>query len=205
VSGSIHLCAGRPWFPDCYISVAIIVGWLRLEGRDLKRKLTMTQIVHQQNVRLSNTRRVHGTRGFTLIEVIIVLLIGSVLTAMAIPQIKSQMYAYRLNSAVTMAKWAIQSTRFQALMKGYPYQVVFTASSNTYQIQNLPSGTTYANVGGSVPLAAWPMTFSANTTLQFSPNGSVTASVGALSFTITYQGTTKTITVSNYGNVTVTP
>ncbi|MBZ5643080.1 MAG: prepilin-type N-terminal cleavage/methylation domain-containing protein [Acidobacteriia bacterium] len=151
-------------------------------------------------------RRLSGNaRGFSLIEIVIVLLVGSILTAMAIPQVKSSLNTYRLNSAVAMAKWSIQSTRFQALMKGYPYQVAFSATNFNYQIQNLPSGTTYSNVGGTVPLASWPMTLSANTTLRFLPNGSVNAPVGGLSFNITYQGTTKTITVSNYGNVTVTP
>ncbi len=138
-----------------------------------------------------------------MIEVVIVLAVGSILTAMAIPQIKSGLYSYRLNSAVAMAKWAIQSTRFQALMKGYPYQVVFNAANVNYQIQNLPSGSTYVNVGNTVPLAAWPMTFNQNTTINFKPNGMVTATVGSNVFTITYQGTTKTITVSNYGNVSV--
>lgn len=138
-----------------------------------------------------------------MVELVIVLLIGTVMTAIAIPQVKSQVYSYRLNSAVAMAKWAIQSTRFQALKQGYPYQVAFTASSQTYQIQNLPSGTTYQNVGTAVPLAAWPMTVSADTTINFKPNGIVNATVGSNSFTITYQGTTKTIAVSNYGNVTV--
>lgn len=138
-----------------------------------------------------------------MIEVVIVLAVGSILTAMAIPQIQSGLYNYRLNSAVAMAKWAIQSTRFQALMKGYPYQVVFNAANVNYQIQNLPSGSTYVNVGSTVPLAAWPMTFNQNTTINFKPNGMVTATVGSNVFTITYQGTTKTITVSNYGNVSV--
>ncbi|HLJ24168.1 MAG TPA: GspH/FimT family pseudopilin [Candidatus Acidoferrales bacterium] len=148
-------------------------------------------------------RKARRDRGYSLVELVIVMLIGTVLTAMAIPQVKSQVYSYRLNSAVAMAKWAIQSTRFQALREGYPFQVAFTASSQTYQIQDLPSGTTYQNVGGVVPLAAWPMTFSADTTINFKPNGMVTATVGSNSFTITYQGTTKTITVSNYGNVKV--
>jgi hypothetical protein len=44
---------------------------------------------------------------------------------------------------------------------------------------------------------------STNTTINFKPNGAVTTSIGTNTFTITYMGTTKTITVSNYGNVTV--
>lgn len=142
-------------------------------------------------------------RGYTMLEVVMVIMIGSILTAIAAPQVKSSVNYYRLNSAVAMAKWSIQSTRFQALMKGYRYQVAFTASTQTYQIQNLPSGTTYANVGTSVPLSSWPMTVNQDTTINFQPNGMVTATVGSNSFTITYQGSTKTITVSNYGNVTV--
>jgi Tfp pilus assembly protein FimT len=148
-------------------------------------------------------KRFGSERGFTMVEMFMVMVIGIILTAVAVPQIKSQVYNFRLNSAVAMAKWAIQSTRFQALMKGYPYQVAFSASNTNYQIQNLPSGTTYQNVGTAVPLASWPMTFSADTTINFKPNGMVTVTVGSNSFTITYQGTTKTITVSNYGNVTV--
>jgi prepilin-type N-terminal cleavage/methylation domain-containing protein len=159
--------------------------------------------------KISKTSAVHrydedtGARGFTLIELIIVLLIGTILTAMAVPQVKTQMNYHRLNSAVAMAKWAIQSTRFQALAKGYPYQVVFSATNVNYQIQNLPTGAVYQNIGTVVPLASWPMTFNADTTISFKPNGAVTATVGSNVFTITYQGTTKTITVSNYGNVTV--
>ena len=151
----------------------------------------------------SSVRSAGSRRGFTLIEVIMAMLVGLILTAIAIPQVKSAVYSYRLNSAVSMAQWAIQSTRFQALQQGYPYQVVFTASTMSYQIQNLPSGSTYVNVGSPVPLSAWTMTFSQNTTINFKPNGMVTATVGSNVFTITYQGTTHTITVSNYGNVTV--
>jgi len=161
-------------------------------------------IVVQHNEDESFTAKSSGrARGFTMLELVIVLAVGSILTAMAIPQVRSGLYSYRLNSAVAMAKWAIQSTRFQALMKGYPYQVVFSAANTNYQIQNLPSGTTYANVGSVVPLAGSPMTVNQDATINFLPNGFVTSSV--TSFTITYQGMTKTIAVSNYGNVSVTP
>jgi prepilin-type N-terminal cleavage/methylation domain-containing protein len=142
-------------------------------------------------------------RGYTMLEVVMVIMIGSILTAIAAPQVKSGVNSYRLNSAVAMAKWAIQSTRFQALMKGYPHQVVFTASTNSYQIQNLPSGATYQNVGSSVPLASWPMTFNQDTTVRFLPNGFVQIQAGASPFSITYQGACQTVSVSNYGNVGV--
>ena len=84
--------------------------------------------------------------------------------------------------------------------------MVFTASTAQYQIQNLTPGSgSYANVGSAVPLSASPVTMTPNTTLQFKPDGAVAATVGGLSFTISYQGTTETITVTNYGNVSVTP
>jgi prepilin-type N-terminal cleavage/methylation domain-containing protein len=158
---------------------------------------------HQLKRNQVQSRRFASTRGFTLIEISLVVMITLILTAISLPQIKSQVNSYRLNSAVAMAKWSIQSTRFQALEKGYPYQTVFTAATANYQIQNLPSGVTYLNVGTAIPLASWPMTFSADTTINFKPNGSVSATVGSNVFTITYQGITKTLTVSNYGNVTV--
>jgi len=142
--------------------------------------------------------------GYSLIEIMVAMLVGSILTAMAIPQVRSQTYQYRLQGAIASATWAIQSTRYQSLTEGYPYQVVFTQANNQYQIQSLPAGaTTYANVGSAVPLTASPVTLSQNTTMQFLPNGSVTASVGAQNFTITYQGFCQKVNVTNYGNISV--
>lgn len=144
--------------------------------------------------------------GYSLVELIMGLLIGTILTAMAVPQVKTIQDQYRLRGAVASATWAIQSTRFQALMAGYPYQVVLTKSTNSYQIQNLPPGAAaYANVGGAVPISGSNVSMNQDTTLQFQPNGTITATKGALNFTLTYSGSTKTITVSNYGNISVTP
>ena len=150
-------------------------------------------------------RRFPGNaRGFTMMEIVMVLLIGTVLTAIAIPQVRSGVYRYRLQAAVASSTWAIQSTRYQALMEGYPYQVVFTSSNNSYQIQNLPTGAgAYANVGTAVPLSGSAVILSANTTLQFKPDGFVSAPVGALNFTITYQGVCQRVTVTNYANITL--
>lgn len=144
------------------------------------------------------------SHGFTLIEVIMALLVGTILTAIAIPQIKRSVNSYRLTSEVDMITWAIQSTRFQSLMQGYAYQVVFTKASNSYQIQNEPVGTTtFANVGNSVPMSSSAVTLDQDMTIQVKPNGSASVTVGTPPLSVTYQGTTKQITVTNYGNVLV--
>ena len=145
-------------------------------------------------------------RGFTIAEITVAVMIGLILSAMTAPTIVSSMNWYRLQGAIDSATWAIQSTRFQALMAGYPYQVVFTKANNRYQIQNLPAGApAYANVGTVVPLSGSNISLNQDTTLRFSPNGSVSVPTGASTFTITYNGTTKSITVSTYGNVKITP
>ncbi len=143
-------------------------------------------------------------RGYTMIEIVMAVGVSSILTLMAIPQVKSLVYNYRLQGAVASCTWAIQSTRYQALQQGYPYQVAFKASTGTYQIQNeAPPATTYSNVGSAIPISGSSITVNQDTTLQFKPNGAVTAATGALTFTLTYQGMTKTVTVSTYGNVKV--
>jgi prepilin-type N-terminal cleavage/methylation domain-containing protein len=142
-------------------------------------------------------------RGFTMLEITIVLAVTGITAAMAIPHIQSGMNSYRLHGAMANATWAIQSTRYQALMQGYPYQVVFSATNKTYQIQDLPSGTTYLNVGNAVPLSGSKISLNADTTLTFKPNGFVNDPNNLYYFTITYNGLCQKATVSNYANITL--
>jgi prepilin-type N-terminal cleavage/methylation domain-containing protein len=172
---------------------------------DLKEGSSL--MIDSQQRDKSLIRRPSGrARGFTLIEVMIVLLIGSILTAMAIPQVRSGIYRYRLQGAVASSTWAIQSTRYQSLRDGIQYQVVFTKATNSYQIQSsTDGGATFTNVTGTsaVPLSGSATVLNQNTTLRFKPNGFVSAPVGALNFTLTYQGLCQKVTVSNYANITL--
>jgi Tfp pilus assembly protein FimT len=150
------------------------------------------------------SKRCNRTCGFTVVELLLVVAIGLILTAMAIPEIKSLVSRFRLQGAIASSTWAIQSTRYQALQLGYPFQVVFTASNNSYQIQSSPlNNATYTNVGTSVPFSGSATTLSANTTLQFKPNGFVSATAGALNFTMSYQGLCQKATVTNYANISL--
>jgi len=152
-------------------------------------------------------------RGTTMIELTMVLLIAGITAGFALPIVQTTVNKYQLKGAVANATWAIQSTRFQALMEGYPYQVTFSQSASSvspsYQIASEPTGTsTYSNVGSSVPMSGKPVALGATTVFQFQPNGTVAtspASSAPYTFTISYQGTTETITVSNYGNIDVNP
>lgn len=150
--------------------------------------------------------------GFTMIELSIAILIIGALSAMAVPVVTSAVNQYRLRSAVANATWAIQSTRFQSLMESYPFQVTIAgdASGNnpTYQIASEPPGSgSFANVGGPVPILSKAASINQPTVIQFKPNGTVTVTQNgssATNFQISYQGYSNTITVSNYGNVSIT-
>jgi Tfp pilus assembly protein FimT len=149
--------------------------------------------------------------GFTLIQMVMVLLITMILMGFAVFAIQGALGNYRLHNAVASATWAIQSARYQALMEGYPYQVSFSATTNSYQLLSAStpgSPSTFANVGNSVPLSETAMTINQSTTYQFTPMGYVTANpataLTTTPMTITAWGNTATIVVSNYGNITVT-
>jgi len=150
--------------------------------------------------------------GFTMIELAMVVLIAAVISAMAIPIVSAGINQYRLRSAVANATWAIQSTRFQALEESYPFQVTIAGNGSgqnpTYQIASEPPGNvSYGNIGTAIPLSAETVTISEPTVIQFKPNGTVTVTqngAAATSFQIVYLGYSNTVTVSNYGNVSVT-
>jgi len=120
---------------------------------------------------------------------------------------------YHLKAAVAAVSGAIQSTRYNTIMQGCPYTLAFNQSLTSYQVASEPltgsppaCSATFSNVGGAIPWSSTgDVTMNPSTTLQFSPNGTVTATTGSLSFTLTNGTSTETITVSGAGNVDVSP
>jgi prepilin-type N-terminal cleavage/methylation domain-containing protein len=164
-----------------------------------------------------NARRSRHAQGFTLLELMFVLVIVVLVTAMAVPLVNNVLGLYRLRSAVSSVTGLIQSARYQAISSGYAYQVVLNKAASTYQVQSDPTWpavpATFTNY--CIPAAAsCPVPLSnsgiiavlgADTTLQFRPSGIVSATVGSTTLTLTYGSKTETITVSSYGNIKVTP
>ncbi len=151
--------------------------------------------------------------GLTLIELMISVSVASILVGIAVPLAKNALAAYDLSAAVAAVSGAIQSTRYQAIAAGCQYTISFYPSSTNYQVSGESlSGTPpscspmFSDVGGPIPWSdSGNITMSDATTLQFSPNGSVTATTGSLVFSITNGAQTETVTVSGVGNVTLSP
>ena len=156
-------------------------------------------------------------QGHTLIELLVVVAIIIIVVAIAVPQISSTLDYFRYRQAVSSVRGAIQSSRYQAISQGFRYRLALTKATSTYQLTyesdpvNNPG--TYVAVPGAAGTAvswngAWNKTasISADTTLQFNPSGVVSATTGALTFTLSYTNRpTETFTISTYGRVSVTP
>ena len=138
------------------------------------------------------------------------LAVGVILAAMAVPAVKSSVQYFRVRSAVSSVTGAIQSTRYRAIFDGCPYNIAFDKTANTFQVASETNvgnscAASFSNVGTAVPFAASAVGLNQNFTLQFKPSGYVQATTGTTTFTLTYGSTTKTVTVSTYGNINVTP
>jgi prepilin-type N-terminal cleavage/methylation domain-containing protein len=170
--------------------------------------------VQEEQTEAQNHRR-KPAQGFTLIELMFVIVIVLIMTAMAIPLVNNTVSYFRLRGAVASVTGAIQSTRYQAIFQGCPYQVVFTAAANTYQVKNsCPSTGTFSNVCPAsltacpLPLSGsgTPVTLGADITMTFSPGGKITSATAPMVMVITYGGKPpENITVSSYGSINVTP
>jgi prepilin-type N-terminal cleavage/methylation domain-containing protein len=154
-------------------------------------------------------------QGFTLIELLFVIVIVMIMTAMAVPLVNNTVSYFRLRGSIASVTGAIQSTRYQAIFQGCPYQIVFTAATNSYQVQNsCPSTGTFTDVCPAAlpacPLpisgSGVPVTLNADITMTFSPGGKITSATAPMVMVITYGGKPpETITVSSYGSINVTP
>jgi prepilin-type N-terminal cleavage/methylation domain-containing protein len=82
-----------------------------------------------------NARSIHRERGFTLIEVLMVVAIAATLTATTIPAIFGAMRQYELNSSVQMVGTAIRNARYAAVTKNRTVRVRFNCpAANQFRV-----------------------------------------------------------------------
>jgi type II secretory pathway pseudopilin PulG len=151
-------------------------------------------------------------RGFTLLEATITVSVMLVLAAIALPQVNAAVANYRLRNTAAAISSAVQATRYRAIFQGCPAAISFSKGTHTYQLSSKAANgascaASFSNVGGAVSFGSSSIQLDKDTTLQFSPGGSVTLIAGNsdMSMNLTYGSRTENIKVSKYGNITVTP
>lgn len=157
--------------------------------------------------------RVRTSAGMTLIEVLLGIAVAAILVGITLPLVRNALAIYDLSAAVSAVSGAIQSTRYQAIATGCPYEIAFSPAGTTYQVSyealsGVPPACApgFSSLGNEIPWStAASISMSPPTTLQFSPNGAVTATAGSMAFSLTNGTQTESITVSGVGNVTVSP
>jgi prepilin-type N-terminal cleavage/methylation domain-containing protein len=151
-------------------------------------------------------------RGFTVPELLITALVGTVLTVVAVPMFYNALNSMRLSNMVSNLSGIISSTRYQAIMKNQVYTLEITAPANTYVVTNFTTTT----AGAATPLANGQTVkinggSGATYTFTFCPNGTVYGSGGGCpnanaipALQVTYGSRQVNIAVSTVGNVTTT-
>jgi Tfp pilus assembly protein FimT len=162
-------------------------------------------------------RRTSRQCGFTVPELLITCLVGTVLTAVSIPMFYNALNSMRLSNMVSNLSGTISGTRYQAIMKNQVYTLVITVPANTYVVTNVTTST----AGAATPLANGQTIklnggTAATYTYYLCPNGTVYgasggcpgqtgfASVAPTTLSVSYGSRQVNIAVSTVGNVTTT-
>ncbi|PID58293.1 hypothetical protein CSB45_04295 [candidate division KSB3 bacterium] len=147
----------------------------------------------------------NSSRGYTLLEVLVVLFIISLISAVSTPNFLTWLQSYRLQAAAASLSNHLQSTRLLAILKGTPHemQVRPATKGNYYQIVEDPKGEDrlVATIGRVILDKEFRGVVISSTTskaLMFTPRG--TAKSGNIQLRNS-RGETIKITISQYGRV----
>lgn len=183
---------------------------LSLSGSQITREAKP----EEELMRHRNTNGQQRSRGFSMLETMMVVLILSVLVAMTLPFYNGSRSDSQMNGTVGAVSAVLTQTRYAAIMNSQIYTVVFTAPANTYVVTNLTTN----KAQSAVPLPYTSVLINTGTaatyTFTFCPNGMAYGAVSGVcppttivnAPVLTLSNLTRKIqlNVSSVGNVTPT-
>jgi len=148
------------------------------------------------------TGKKRSERGFTVIELLAVIAIMMVVTAIATPTFYYWLPTYRLSAGARQIAADLQLARMKAISQNTSYRLRFT-DNNTYEMQKNDGGFAVAPGHGSVKLPEG-ITVTNGTpfnTSEFLPRGTANTGVGSDEITVTNGDLNKAVCIKLVGRV----
>ena len=145
-----------------------------------------------------------SSAGFTLLELMLVVALGIVVAAVALPNLLTVNRAYRLSSASSSVVSKVHQARANALKRNRPTWVLVDGAARTVQVQTAGAGGVAQVISSDViPQGVTFATGDAQATLTFDAMGRPLNPPQTIQMRITGSGLTRTVTVSSTGRITV--
>jgi len=163
---------------------------------------------------VSTAHSIRSARGFTVIEILMVVAMIGILGAMAVPVMKDVTASIKLNEAARMVEREMQSARLKAVSANRVLRVRLNCPAVGYirTVEMIPAPDTDVmtrpNYDG--PVRTLPMGATVTSlVLQFAPDGTATDVIAGVAtaittpvaVTVSRDGKSKTVTVNNVGKV----
>jgi type IV fimbrial biogenesis protein FimT len=146
-----------------------------------------------------------SARGFTLLELLLVVALAMVVAGIAIPNLLTMNRSYRLSQASAAVVGKVHQARANALKRNRPSWVLVDGAAGIVRVQTTSAGGATENVGGAdyIPQDVVFATGAAQATLTFDAMGRPLNPPQTIQLRITGSGLTRTITVASTGRITV--
>ena len=166
-------------------------------GRACGRRKHRYSVIMSMNVRHNIFDRPFQ-KGFTLMELMIVLALMAIMAAIAIPNYRSYMTQNRLNGAARMVMTDLMQARSLAATENVRFKV--TISGNTYTMSRIESDNSETQrLSRNIQDEYFDVTMTSNQNFVFQTNG--TAAAGTV--TLTNPRGTRSVVVSTAGRVRI--